>query len=87
MSVSIFSHKTLDFNDYTPTILQSGVPWDELALMIFSWMYEIHIFFFMGSEKFWSTNLGHRCDDCQIWLLHRGGLTFNETEERTFETM
>ena len=64
-------------------MLQSGIPWDELALLIFAIMYKIHIFFFMSANKFWSTNLSWKRNDCQIMLMYRGRLTFNDTVRKT----
>ena len=33
----------------------------------------------MSGNKFWSTNLSRKRDDCQIMLVYKGGLTFSDT--------
>ena len=65
------------------TVLQPGVQWDEPALLMFARVYQIHIFFLMGANKFWSTNISRKRDNCQIWLLYQGGLTFSDTVKKT----
>ena len=65
----ILGQKKLKLDDYLNTVLQSGVPWDELALLIFVRMYEIHTYCLMSGNKFWSTNLSQKRDDCQILLM------------------
>ena len=75
----ILKQKKLSLEDYLNTVLQSGVPWDELAILIFVRMYKIHILFFMSGNKFWSSNFSRKRDDCQIMLMYRGRLTFSDT--------
>ena len=50
---NILSKKKLQLQDYLETVLLPGVPWDKLALLILAQMYEIHIFFLTGPNKFW----------------------------------
>ena len=38
--------------------------------------------FLMGSNKFWLTNLSRKRDDCRIWLLYCGGLTFSDMVQK-----
>ena len=45
VACNILGCKKLLLEDYTNTVLTSGIPWDELALLIFARMYEIHFFF------------------------------------------
>ena len=33
-------------------------------------------------KKFWSTNISRRRDDCRIWFLYWGGLTFSDTVKK-----
>ena len=33
----------------------------------------------MGANKFWSTNISRKREDCRIWLLYQGGLMFSDT--------
>ena len=41
------------------------------------------IFFLMGANNFWSTNISRRRDNCRIWLLCQGGLTFSDAVKKT----
>ena len=66
VACNILGCKKLLLEDYTNTVLTSGIPWDELALLIFARMYKIHIYFFMSGNKFWSTNLIRKRTDCCI---------------------
>ena len=43
----ILGQKKLILDNYLNTVLQSGVLWDELALLIFARMYKIYIFFYV----------------------------------------
>ena len=40
----ILGWKKLNFDDYFDTVLKLCVPWDELVLLMFARMYQIHFF-------------------------------------------
>ena len=59
-SASNLEWQKLELSDCMEWLLQPGVPWDELALLIFAKMYKTHIFLLMSDGKFWSTSLSQK---------------------------
>ena len=77
----ILQKKKLVLLDYINTMAIATTPLDEIALVLITWMYKVHIVFLV-SEKYWTTQRNHDISKFKIVLAFRGNLTFNDTRKR-----
>ena len=72
--------KNYNVADYNAFIGRRGSKFDELALVIFSMVTNIDVCILNADNTIWTTCPTGRQDDCDIFLLNRGGLNFDLVE-------
>ena len=73
--------KKTTFGDYRKFIKKKYSKFDELALMFFALGCKSHICVIFQDDTMWTTCESGSKDDCDILLLYRGNLFFDEVEE------
>ena len=78
ISRRILHQKSLDVKDYLKCIIMKGTPFDEICLLIFCHMYEVHLAVIFNMD-FWTTRRDNDINSCDTVLAYRGHLTFDNT--------
>ena len=69
ISAHILDKKKLGIEDYLSTLVSKGAPIDEIGILIFSWMYHIHVCMLLKGY-FWTTNENKDQDQCHLTLVY-----------------
>ena len=69
----ILDKKKLGIEDYLGTLVSEGAPIDEIGILIFSQMYDIHVCVLLKGY-FWTTNENEDQDQCHLTLVYQGAL-------------
>ena len=80
----ILERKKTTAEDYCHTLLNKGMPADELGLFIFAKCYDIHIGVICGA-KYWTTRKDNHFKLTNIKLIHIGRLYMADTEKGIFD--
>ena len=82
VSKTLLQCKKCSVEDYMHSIVQPGVPLDEIGLVVWTCMYHKHICILMNG-KYWSTQAEHDSTKCNYFIAFRGNLEFTNTVQAT----
>ena len=81
ISANILDKKKLRLEDYLNGLISDSAPFDEIGILIFSRMFHIHMCVLMKGY-FWTTNDNEDMEQCDITLVYRGALVFDDTTRK-----
>ena len=81
ISERILTCKNIQLQDYIDLITSPGQPLDEIALLLISRMYHIHLRVFL-KDTYWYTRADKDPKKCELMWAFRGSLQFDNTRQK-----